>query len=569
MFGKLKSSFRRSSVSKLIEVAELSAAVASECTLQKRSRGGDFCANGAAWAQAELEKCVGTLRHKQRLSPRLTRVVASLCWHAAWDEAWKQRLGEVATFAGRYRTIVAGDLEFQRRFHDLFAELAIDGAQAEIALPMDQNNTNTWRGVNLGGWLLWETGPCDSAPMVAAAGDEVPPDEWTLSLRLRQKYGDEKAAEIVRQHRLNFITKTDFEKIAALGLNAVRIPFSYWLVDGPRPGEPFLGPDLDVLDNAFKWAAEVGLKVVLCFHGTVGFQSDHQASGRRDESWTPSQWDTVASVAVLQRVAARYRDVAALGAITVVNEPAYEIPLEQLRQYYKDSYHAIRNAGVSEHVQIVMPLYHREMRDFEGHFSQSEGFHNVVFDAHVYQVFGEDWNKMSLADHLRYASGQSRCHHLDKSQTSGERLIVSEWSLALPIRAKSMIALEWAHLTRSQKHAVTRSFAVRQLRTFAASSQGWFFWNWKDEDSLPWSLSELVEHRLFPLGRSFPAKSALFSARPAAAAEWYCTGREPKAPKDKKQTLKATIQAAKSPELRWRHGQSLGTVRKACERIGV
>merc|ERR1719456_1573365 len=117
-------------------------------------------------------------------------------------------------------------------------------------------------------------------------GDPVPPpDEWTLCRRLAESHGPEGAARIVEAHRATYITRQDFENIKALGLNSVRIPFGYWAVDGPRPGEPYVGPCTEVLDTALTWAEELGLSVVLSFHGTVGCQSDHRASGRETPNW--------------------------------------------------------------------------------------------------------------------------------------------------------------------------------------------------------------------------------------------------------------------------------------------
>merc|ERR1719446_1968515 len=118
----------------------------------------------------------------------------------------------------------------------------------------------------------------------------------------------------------------------------------------------------------------------------------------------------------------------------------------------------------------------------------------------MYQVFGEDWFKMSLADHLRWAAGHSKIHDARKIAQLGERVIVSEWCLALPIRDfNHSIAWEWMYLSRSERAAVLRSFALRQLHTFAKYTDGWFFWSWRDEDSAEWSLKECVSRRYLSL----------------------------------------------------------------------
>ena len=89
----------------------------------------------------------------------------------------------------------------------------------------------------------------------------------------------------MREHRQTFITKRDFQQISSLGLNAVRIPFSYWLFEGPRPGEPFLGPDVDIYFTvpddmedsselgsvcALAWAVQQSAYIILAVFGDIG-----------------------------------------------------------------------------------------------------------------------------------------------------------------------------------------------------------------------------------------------------------------------------------------------------------
>jgi hypothetical protein len=61
-------------------------------------------------------------------------------------------------------------------------------------------------------------------------------------------------------------------------------------------------------------------------------------------------------------------------------------------------------------------------------------------------------------------------------------------------------AWEWSELTRSEKHNVLRSFAARQLRSFATHSDGWFFWSWKDEENSQWNFKEALAKEFLPAG---------------------------------------------------------------------
>jgi glucan 1,3-beta-glucosidase len=393
--------------------------------------------------------------------------------------------------------------EIQRRVDEVLAEVALDKGQESDGFTAPEQAG--WRGVNLGGWLLWETGPCNRTAMVKKLKD-VPMDEWTLSAELRKKVGNEEAERLIREHRSTHITKKDFEDIAAQGLNAVRIPFGYWLVTGPRAGEPFVGPDLGALDSAFTWAEETGLKLLLSYHGHPGFQSDHQASGRCSDEWEPEQWEPAVAVAVLMKVSLRYGKRPCLGGIGVVNEPSCHLPIDRLLQYYKDAYAVIRKAGVPDDVQVVMPVYQRGFEQFKGVFTEEAGYRNVVFDVHCYHLFADCWYRMSLAGHLRWAAGKGKSHDVIDIDKCNENVIVTEWCLKMPTWDWSMLSTwEWDVLTRAQRTSVLKSFAIRQLRTFASHSRGWFFWSWRDGNGPEWDFRESVNRGWLPLRRTTSA----------------------------------------------------------------
>eukprot|EP00913_Durusdinium_trenchii_P027086 g25419.t1 len=92
-----------------------------------------------------------------------------------------------------------------------------------------------WKGVNLGGWLLLEPGP--SFPLFThhlLKDKSQARCEWDLMKVLYEKLGKAGAAEVIRSHRETHITKADFERVRSYGLNAVRLPFGYWIISQPR-----------------------------------------------------------------------------------------------------------------------------------------------------------------------------------------------------------------------------------------------------------------------------------------------------------------------------------------------
>lgn len=107
------------------------------------------------------------------------------------------------------------------------------------------------KGVNLGGWLLLERW---MSPSLFAGTDAV--DEYTLM----QQPG---AARKIEKHRASFITEEDFTWLRDHGINAVRIPVGYWVLDGAWPYTKAQSQ----LDWAMDMAARYNIRVLIDVHG--------------------------------------------------------------------------------------------------------------------------------------------------------------------------------------------------------------------------------------------------------------------------------------------------------------
>ena len=131
---------------------------------------------------------------------------------------------------------------------------------ARKALSFDYNNDKVM-GVNLGGWFVLEPWITPSMFSDWAQSGAVK-DEYTLTKTL----GSQEAFNRLSAHWNSWITQDDFQQIAQMGLNHVRIPIGYWAVN-PQEGDPYVQGQLDVLDQAVNWADAAGLKVMLDLHG--------------------------------------------------------------------------------------------------------------------------------------------------------------------------------------------------------------------------------------------------------------------------------------------------------------
>jgi glucan 1,3-beta-glucosidase len=312
--------------------------------------------------------------------------------------------------------------------------------------------------------------------------------EWDLMLKMRAELGDDGTSKILAEHRERYITEDDFRCIAALGLNAVRIPFGYWVAVGPAEGDPYAGPGLEHLDRALDWCKAYGLQAVLDLHGAPGGESGERPCGRERKEWQWQDWRFDESVAALRVVATRYRGHPAVSGISVCNEPSETVPAAALCQFYDRAVRAIREAGMRpDEAAIILPVYRTERldevwrlwsRDFDGFATHA----NITFDLHLYHCFGTWWQRQGLANQLR----MTKRHRKILRRVPA---VVGEWSLALPPQARGDGQLE--------EDQALRAFAEAQAEAYSQASHGWFFWTWRDSplQQPGWDLRKCLARR--------------------------------------------------------------------------
>ncbi|CAE7616304.1 exgA [Symbiodinium microadriaticum] len=359
-----------------------------------------------------------------------------------------------------------------------------------------------WRGVNLGGWMLLEPGPaspffnlCHAKILelgggpaqesleTSFAGDpprENPPglcDEYSVCAALQAAGGECLRSELFRWHRSQHYTEQTFADIAKTGLNAVRVPFGYWVVQGPGSGEPYEGPCLEVLDGCVQMAEAHGLQVLLDLHGNPGGESGSRPCGREYAAWKWEDWRHDEAVEVLRVLAARYCDKSCVTGVQVCNEPSENIPADRLCDFYEQAIEAIRSSGMGpDKVAVVLPIFtHWRMKEMLSCWNSrgnSFKFDNIAFDIHYYHDFSAIWRLLPHYRHIEVVAEHAR----ELKLLPGS--VVGEWSLSRP-----------GHFSEEEK----ADFAQKQVVAYNHASHGWFFWNWHDHAFYPdWDLEKGV-----------------------------------------------------------------------------
>jgi glucan 1,3-beta-glucosidase len=328
------------------------------------------------------------------------------------------------------------------------------------------------RGVNLGSWLVLEKW---MVPDVYRDTDAS--DEYSLCFAL----GD-KAVSRLQKHRETFITQDDFRWIRNCGLNAVRLPVGYWVLDAPKP----FVPAADFVDFALDQALRNDLKLVLDLHGAPGSQNGWDHSGRAGEiGWHTDPNNIKETIRILGAFAQRYGKHPALYGIELLNEPIWTIPIAVLKEFYQNAYSEIRKHTGAE-VAVVIHDSFRAMA--WQNFMKQPQYSNVIIDTHLYQSFGQEDAQRSAQEQVIFAL--KRKSTLEQMQREELPTFVGEWSLALPYPSTR-------DLSSFEGELVTGAYADAQLLSFE-NSCGWFFWSYKMKSDGVWNFRNCVERGWLP-----------------------------------------------------------------------
>jgi glucan 1,3-beta-glucosidase len=352
----------------------------------------------------------------------------------------------------------------------LLSSVGVGSAQTETgAMPKKIH------GVNLGGWLVLEKWIKPSLFDGQSAEDEY---------SLCQALGADKAAALLKEHRETWITAEDFKWLKARGINSVRLPVGYWVME---ENSPFIS-GLETMDWAFRTAKENGMSVLLDLHGAPGSQNGWDHSGRAGEiGWYKSQDNIDHTLRVIEALATHCKQHDNLLGIELLNEPRDSVPLEILKKYYQDAYQRIRQQLTATQAAVV---FHDSFRAFAWEkFMSGPEYQNVILDTHLYQCFSDEDHRRSMPGQIELAAVQ-RKQQLDRMGRDEMPCIVGEWSLGLPEgNMKGLDAVA--------QDAALRAFAAAQLLSYEGT-RGWYFWCYRTESGGGWSFRDSVKQGWMP-----------------------------------------------------------------------
>lgn len=238
------------------------------------------------------------------------------------------------------------------------------------------------RGTNVGGWLVMEEwmNPIDS------------PDQKTTIATLTERFGAEKAWELINVYQDHYWQEEDFDRVKKEGMNVLRLPFTYFEMlkeDGSLKETAF-----DRLDWFIDEAEKRELYVILDLHGAPGSQNGKDHSGDISHpdggNLYGNEENMNRTVFLWEQVAERYKDREWVAGYDVLNEPEGAYGEEQFA-FYDRLYQAIRDVDPNhtlyfEAIWDPMDLPNPEVYNWD----------NVVYSYHFYgwdDIDGFDYQK--------------------------------------------------------------------------------------------------------------------------------------------------------------------------------
>lgn len=237
-------------------------------------------------------------------------------------------------------------------------------------------NTVRLRGVNLGNWLVLEM-------WMLSVNNEGIHSQYHMEEKLAQRFGEDEKERLMEIYRENWITERDFKMIADFGMNLVRIPFEWEILEDEKKFFTLKPNAWKWLDYTIEMAEKYGLYVILDMHGAPGRQSamDHTGRSEHNKLWT-EKVNQDRCVWLWKLIAKRYGERSSVVAFDFLNEP-WGGSAEDLASFCYKLFDEIR--PLAPETTVILPGYYSGIDMFGD--PRLKGYDNYWFTMHFYPGF--------------------------------------------------------------------------------------------------------------------------------------------------------------------------------------
>ena len=293
-------------------------------------------------------------------------------------------------------------------------------------------------------------------------------------------------------YRDAFLTERDLDGIAAMGYNAVRLPFPASLLEDEDAPLQYKQAGWRLLDTLLDACRRRGLYVILGLHAAPGGQNPFDHNGQKDnnaqlwEDFTNAPSDPCGSTTengpcyrerteqLWRAIALRYRDHPVIAGYGLLNEPVTDYTTH-IAPFTARLYDAIRAVGDDHLIMVMNQNFGQSTAALESPtdmFSwvpaiESNGWHNVVYEFHPYRFILDTYTDTDF----------------ETQKTAADELLRG-YEYLRHFRTAPILAGEFMPGSRRNFDYFTRLFNAADLH--------WTHWSFKAVDDTDWSLSHRV-----------------------------------------------------------------------------
>lgn len=355
---------------------------------------------------------------------------------------------------------------------------------------------NGFHGVNLGAWFVFE-------PYMAVDEWHSMGGDWLCGdctqcvndeFALTQKLGQDEANRVFKQHWQTFITQDDVNLMAQYGINAVRIPIGFWIIeDQVHSDEHYPQGGLDVLRAGCKMLKNAGISVLLDLHAAPGAQtSSNPFTGRclaQPQFWQQDNFDRMnnAAAKLTEYIHNEPDNFGSVWGLQALNEPPTDG--NQTPQYYQFMQQfnaAVRGKESSLSVpadQQISTVYMDVSWQWQNNAGNPAYVSNGgnAYDSHVYYSFGAPCGnngcvEENLSSHVSFAC-----------QGAGGRIGNDAQNFNTPSFMGEFWLMPLGSTCNAFDKGCIQAFGDAQKRGYSPEGGqggfGWFFWSWKMTNS--------------------------------------------------------------------------------------
>ncbi|KAJ2957933.1 hypothetical protein NQZ79_g6392 [Umbelopsis isabellina] len=271
-------------------------------------------------------------------------------------------------------------------------------------------------GANLGNWLILERW------MDSTIFDQNAPnaqDEWTFCQQASNP------AQALTDHWNTWITESDFQKLASVGANHVRIPVGYWAFITPDSGEPYVSTGQKAqIQRILGYCATYHINAIIDLHGLPGSQNGEAHSGHIGSIDFYTSYNQQRALNTVQAVVDWMNSLPTnlknqISSIEVANEPrtSSDAQLTTLKSYYTSAY-----AKVHASAYQVPMMFHDAFKGLSYWSSFLPAPANAVIDLHPYWAFPPATSQSSIISDVCSKASPDASFHIP--------VLTGEWSLA-------------------------------------------------------------------------------------------------------------------------------------------